>query len=80
MHPRLRYNNFVTKYVLPEGSFVIPNKVAYMDDGTWVKVVKVVAPGIRKMAVINVAFVCSNSFYSYLTLHLCSSKLSADDP
>ena len=29
----------------------------YIDDETWVKVVKVVAPGIRKMAVRNVVFV-----------------------
>ena len=79
MHPRLRYNNFVTKYVLPEGSFVIPNKSAYLDDETWAKVVKVVAPGIRKVAVINVAFVCSVLFSTYINLHLCSSKLSADD-
>ena len=80
VHPRLRDNNLVTKYGFPEGSCVIPNKAAYMEDETWAKVVKVVAPGIRKMAVRNVAFVCSNSLYSYLTLHLCSSKLSADDP
>ena len=80
VHPRLRGNNLVTKYGLPEGSYVIPNKAAYMDDETWVKVVKVVASGIRKMAVSNVAFVYSNLFYSYLTLHLCSSKFSADDP
>ena len=79
MHPRLRDNNLVTKYVFPEGSCVIPNKAAYMDDETWAKVVKVVAPGIRKMAVINVSFVCSILFSTYLTLYLCSSKLSADD-
>ena len=59
---------------------MIPNKAAYMDDETWAKVVKVVAPGIRKMAVRNVAFVCSNLFSTYLTLHLFSSKLSEDDP
>ena len=47
-HPRLRGNNLVTKYGLPEGSCVIPNKAAYMDDKTWSEVVKVVAPGIRK--------------------------------
>ena len=35
-----------------------------MDDETWAKVVKVVAPGIRKMAVSNVVFVCS--IYSLL--------------
>ena len=58
---------------------MIPNKAAYMDDKTWTKVVKVVAPGIRKMAVRNVAFVCSILFSTYLTLHLCSLKLSADD-
>ena len=51
-----------------------------MDDETWAKVVKVVAPGIRKMAVSNVAFFCSNIFSTYLTLQLCSSKFSADDP
>ena len=57
VHPSLRGNNLVTKGGLIEGSFVIPNKAAYMDDETWEKVVKVVAPGIRKMAVSNVAFV-----------------------
>ena len=69
----------MTKYGFPEGSCVIPNKAAYMDDETWTKVVKVVAPGIRKMAVSNVSFVCSNLFSTYLTIHLCSSKFSADD-
>ena len=73
VHPRLRGNNLVTKYVLPEVSCVIPNKAAYMDDETWEKVVKVVAPGIRKMAVRNFSFVCSILFSAYLTLHLCSS-------
>ena len=80
VHPRLRGNNLVTKYGLPEGSCVIPNKAAYMDDETWAKVVKAVAPGIRKMVVSNVAFVCSVLFSTYLTLNLCSSKVSADDP
>ena len=75
MHPRLRDNNLVTKYVLPEGSCVIPNKAEYVDDETWAKVV---ALGIRKMAVINVAFVCSVLFSTYLTLLLCSSKFSAN--
>ena len=79
MHPRLRANNLVTKYGLPEVYCVIPNKAAYVVDKTWAKVVKVVAPGIRKMAVINVAFVCSVLFSTYVTLHLCSSKFSADD-
>ena len=79
VHPRLRGNNLVTKYGLPEGSCVIPNKSAYMDDETWAKVVKVVSPGIRKMVVSHVAFVCSILFSTYITLHLCSSILSADD-
>ena len=52
----LRGNTLVTKYGFPEGYCVIPKKAAYMDDETWAKVVKVVDPGIRKMAVINVAF------------------------
>ena len=69
----------MTKYGLPEGSCVIPNKASYMDDETWAKVVKVVAPGIRKMTVRNVAFVCSILFSTCLTIHLCSSKLSAYD-
>ena len=79
LHPRMRGNNLVTKYGLPEGSCVIPNKAAYMDDQTWVKVVKVVSPGIRKMAVRNVDFVCSILFSTYLSLHLWSSRFSADD-
>ena len=32
VHPSLKGNNLVTKYVLLEESFVIPNKAAYMDD------------------------------------------------
>ena len=79
VYTRLRDNNLVTKYGFPEGSSVIPNEASYMDDKIWVKVVKVVAPGIIKMAVSNVAFVCSILFYTYLTLHLCSSKIYADD-
>ena len=74
----MRGNNLVTKYGLLEGSCVIPNKAAYMDDETWAKVVKVVTPGIRKMVVRKVSFVCSILFFTYLTLNLCSSKLSAD--
>ena len=57
LNPRLRGNNLVTKYELTEGSCVITKKSAYMDDETWAKVVKVVAPGIRKMVVSNVDFV-----------------------
>ena len=62
VHPILKGTNLVTIYVLPEGSCVIPNKAAYMDDETWVKVVKLIAPGIRKMKVSNVA--CVFLFYS----------------
>ena len=78
VHPRLRGNNLVTKYGFPEGSCLIPNKAAYMDYETWMKVVKVVAPGIKKMTVSNVDFVCSILLYTHLNLHLCSYKLSAD--
>ena len=79
VHPRIRGNKLVTRYGFPEGSCVIPNKATYMDDETWAKVVKVVAPGIRKMKVSNVACVLPILFYIYLTLHLCPSKLSSDD-
>ena len=48
VYPRLRGNNLVTRYGFSEGYCVIPKKSAYMDDETWSKVVKVVAPGIRK--------------------------------
>ena len=78
VHPSLRGNNLVTKYILPEGSCVIPNRAECMYDETWLKVVKVVAPVIIKMTVRNVDFVCSILFYTYLTLHLRSSKLSAE--
>ena len=76
LHQRLRGNNLVTKYGLPEVSCVIPNKAAYMDDKTWAKVVKVESPGISKMAVRNVVFVCSILFSTYLTLYLFSYKFS----
>ena len=56
VNPRLRGKNSVTKYGFPEGSCVIPDKVAYMDDETWANVVEVIAPGIRKMMVRNVGF------------------------
>ena len=79
VHPRLIGNNLVTKYGFPEGSCVIPKKSAYMDDETWEKVVKVVAPGIRKMTVRNVAFFCPVLLYTYLTLQLCYYKFSEDD-
>ena len=57
MHPRIRVNNLVTKYGLPDGSCVIPEKAAYMDDNIWAKAEKVVAPGIRKMVVSNIDLV-----------------------
>ena len=65
VHPRLRGNNLVTKYGLTEGSCVITNKSEYMDDETWSKVVKVVASGIRKMAVEQCCFLF-DLFYSIL--------------
>ena len=49
VHQKLIDKNLVTKYGFQEGSCVITNKAAYMDYKTWSKVVKVVAPGIRKM-------------------------------
>ena len=52
----------MTRYVLPEGCCVISNKAAYMDDETWAEVVKVVAPGMIKIKVSNVA--CVFLFYS----------------
>ena len=78
VHPRLRGNNLVAKYILPEGSCVIPNIAECMYDETWAKVMKLVAHGIKKMAVINDAFVYSVLLSTYLTLHICSSKLSAE--
>ena len=78
-HQRTRGNNLVTKYGLPERSCVIPKKAAYMDGETWEKVMKLVAPGIRKMVVSNVDFGCSIFFSTYITAHLCPSKLYADD-
>ena len=47
--PSLRGNNLVTRYGFPKGSCVIPNKAAYMGNETWSRVMKVVAPSIRKM-------------------------------
>ena len=58
---------------------MIPNKAAYTDDETWEKVIKVVAPGIIKIKVINVSCVFLILFYIYLTLHICISKFSSDD-
>ena len=47
---------------------MITNKSAYIYDKTWAKVI---SPGIRKMDVRNVAFVCSILLSSYITIHLC---------
>ena len=79
VHPRLRGTNLVTRYIFPEGSCVIPKKAAYMDDETWSKLVKVVAPGIRKIKMSNFACIFPILFSIYLTLHLYTSKLSSDD-
>ena len=58
---------------------MIPSKAAYMDDEILAKVTKVVAPGIRKMKVSNVACLFPILLYIYITLHLCHFKFSADD-
>ena len=76
---RLKGTNLVTRYGLPERSCLIPNKAAYLDDETWAKVIKVVAPGIRKMKVSNVTCIFPILFSIYLTIHLCPSKFSSDD-
>ena len=46
VNPRIRGTNLVTIYGFSEGSSVIPNKAACMDDETRANVVKVVAPVI----------------------------------
>ena len=66
MHPRLRGNNLVTRYVLTEVYHLIPNKSAYMDDETWVKVMKLVAPGIIKMKVSYMLLVFSLFYSTYI--------------
>ena len=62
VNPSYRDTNLVTKYGFTEGSYVIPNKSAYMDDENRKNVVKVLAPVIRKIKVRNIACVCL--FYS----------------
>ena len=74
VHPRIIVNNLVTRYGFPEGSCVILNKPAYMDGETWMNGVKLVATGIRKTKVSNVACVFPILFSIYLTLHLTSSR------
>ena len=49
-----------------------------MDYDTLAKVVKVIAPGMRKMKVSNFAYLLPIFFSIYITLHICPSKLSAD--
>ena len=71
VNPYIRGKNLVIIYGFPEGSFVITNKVVYMDDETLGNVVKVVAPGIRKIKVSNVAYVLPILFSIYLTIHIC---------
>ena len=57
---------------------MIPNKAEYINDESWSNVVKLVAPGIRKMKGSNFACVFPILFSIYLTIHICSSKLSSD--
>ena len=79
VHPRLIGTNLITRNGFPEVSCVIPNKSAYMDDETWANMVKVVVLGIRIMKVSGVACVFTILFSIYLTIHLCTSKLSSDN-
>ena len=50
-----------------------------MDDETWENVVKLAVPVIRKIKVRNVACVLPILFTIYLTIHLCTYRLSAED-
>ena len=79
VHPRLRVTNLVTRYELPKRSCVIRNKSACMNDDTWGKLVKLLAPGIRKMKVSNFASVFPILLSPYLSIHICPSKFSSDD-
>ena len=74
VHTRLRGTNLVTRYGFPEVSCVIPSKASYIDEENWAKVMKLVAPGIRKIKVSNVACVFPILFYLYLTIHFCPSN------
>ena len=52
--PRTFSGNRLHKiYGLPEGSCVLVNDNAYMDDATWLKTVDVLAPAIRKLPIIK---------------------------
>ena len=66
----------MTRYIFPEVSCVITKKASYMDYETWSKVVKVVARGIIKMKVSSVACIFPILLSIYLTLRICTSKLS----
>ena len=68
VQPRIRGTNLMTIYGLSEVSCVIPNISSYLDDDTWAKVVKGIAPGIRNMKVVNVAYIFTISLYIYLTM------------
>ena len=50
-----------------------------MNDETWEMVLKLVAPGIRKMMVSCVVCVFPILFSIHLILHLCPSKFSSYD-
>ena len=78
LHPRLKATNLVTRYGFPEGSYAITNKAEYMYDDIWAKVVKVVDPGIRKMKISNFACIFPILFSIYISLRLCTSKLSSN--
>ena len=65
VHQNLRGTNLETIYEFSEISCVIPNKAAYMDYKTWANLVKVVAPGTRKMKMSNVALVFPVFFYIF---------------
>eukprot|EP00957_Ditylum_brightwellii_P197394 15039043-Ditylum_brightwellii.AAC.1 len=49
VHQSFRGNRLHAVFGVPEGSCVIANGTGYMDDETWLKVVKILAPAIRKM-------------------------------
>ena len=65
VNPKLRGTNLLTKYGFLEGSCVITNKAACMDDEAWEKLVKMRDTDIRKMNVRNVDL-CFVSFIIYI--------------
>ena len=78
VQPRIRGTNLVTRYIFTEVSCAITNKGSYIYDETWENLVKLVSPGIINMKVINIACVLPIFLYTYITIHICHSKLSAD--